>query len=89
MRKFSESKTLEETFTKGVGKEPNRDNWGGDMLKRLNGVLVDITKAIYLKDTVFIKNEDVISLCDVMEWFEAVFNELEEEQEEGKEVRNA
>lgn len=89
MRKFSESKTLEETFTKGVGEEPNRDNWGGDMLKRLNGVLVDITKAIYLKDTVFIKNEDVISLCDVMEWFEAVFNELEEEQEEGKEVCNA
>ncbi len=88
MRKFSESKTLEETFTKGSGVEPNRDNWGGIMFNGLKDVLVDITKAIYLKDTVYIKHNDVTSLCDVVDWFETVFKELDEEQEKGKEADN-
>ena len=88
MRKFSESKTLEETFTKGSGVEPNRDNWGSIMFNGLKDVLVDITKAIYLKDTVYIKHNDVTSLCDVVDWFETVFKELDEEQEKGKEADN-
>lgn len=88
MRNFGESRTLAESFTKGVGKEPNRDNWGGTLLKGLNGVLVDITKAVHLEDIAYIKHKDIRAICDAVEWFEIVFEELEEEQKEGKEVRN-
>ena len=58
------------------------------MFNGLKDVLVDITKAIYLKDTVYIKHNDVTSLCDVVDWFETVFKELDEEQEKGKEADN-
>ena len=76
MRKPEESRTLIEAFIPDeVG--GSRDNMGGALCSGLNRVLMHCTMARHLEDPQYIHPKDITALCNAVEWFEAVFAELE------------
>lgn len=77
MRKPEECRTLVDAFTPdAVG--GTRDNMGGAICNELSRVLMNCTMARHLEDPQYIHTKDITALCNAVEWFEAVFKELEE-----------